>query len=54
MERLRLQFRAEFFNAFNNVNFSNPGSSFDTANFGRSTGTQNAQRSIQLGLKLYY
>jgi len=54
MERLRLQFRAEFFNAFNNVNFSNPGGSFGTDNFGRSTGTQNAQRSIQLGLKLYY
>ena len=54
MERLRLQFRAEFFNAFNNVNFSNPGGSFGTSNFGRSTGTQNAQRSIQLGLKLYY
>jgi hypothetical protein len=53
-ERLRLQYRAEFFNAFNNVNFSNPGSSFGTANFGRITGTQNAQRSIQMGLKLYF
>ena len=53
-ERIRLQFRAEFFNAFNMVNFSNPGGSFGTPNFGRSTGTQNNQRSIQFGLKLYY
>ena len=53
-ERLRLQYRAEFFNAFNNVNFGTPGSSLGTSNFGRITGTQNAQRSIQMGLKLYF
>ncbi len=53
-ERLRVQYRAEFFNLFNIVNFSNPGGSFGTPNFGRSTGTQNQQRSIQMGLKLYY
>ena len=53
-EQWRLQFRAEAFNAFNNTNFSNPGGSFGTPNFGRSTGTANAQRSIQLGLKLYF
>jgi hypothetical protein len=53
-ERLRLQYRAEAFNAFNNTNFSNPGGSFGTPNFGRSTGTQNDQRSIQMGLKLYF
>ncbi|MCC7153279.1 MAG: TonB-dependent receptor [Bryobacterales bacterium] len=53
-ERLRLQYRAEAFNSFNNTNFSNPGGTFGTPNFGRSTGTQNAQRSIQMGLKLYF
>ena len=52
-ERFRLQYRAEAFNAFNHTNFSNPGN-FGTPNFGRSTGTQNAQRSIQMGLKLYF
>jgi hypothetical protein len=53
-ERFRLQYRAEAFNAFNNVNFSNPGTTINTPNFGRSTGTQNQQRSIQMGLKLYF
>jgi hypothetical protein len=53
-ERFRLQYRAEFFNAFNFVNFGNPGTSFGTTNFGRVLGTQNAQRSIQMGLKLYF
>ena len=53
-ERFRLQFRGEAFNAFNNTNFSNPGTTFPSPNFGRSVGTQNAQRSIQLGLKLYF
>ena len=53
-ERWRLQYRAELFNAFNNVNFSNPGASITTPTFGRSTGTQNQQRSVQMGLKLYF
>jgi hypothetical protein len=53
-ERWRLQYRAEAFNAFNNTNFSNPGATVNTANFGRITGTQNLQRSIQMGLKLYF
>lgn len=53
-ERLKLQYRAEAFNAFNTVNFGNPGGVVGTANFGRITGTQNAQRSIQMGLKLNF
>ena len=53
-ERLRLQYRAEGFNAFNVVNFGNPGTTVGTANFGRVTGTQNNQRSIQMGLKLNF
>jgi hypothetical protein len=53
-ERVRLQYRAEGFNAFNNVNFGNPGGTLGTANFGRITGTQNNQRSIQMGLKLSF
>ena len=53
-ERLRLQYRAEAFNAFNIANFGNPGTTVGTANFGRITGTQNNQRSIQMGLKLNF
>jgi len=53
-ERVRLQYRAEGFNAFNVVNFGNPGSTVGTSNFGRITGTQNNQRSIQMGLKLNF
>jgi hypothetical protein len=53
-ERVRIQYRAEAFNAFNHVNFSNPGATLGTPTFGRSTGTQNPQRSIQMGLKLYF
>lgn len=53
-ERWRLQYRAEAFNAFNNTNFGNPGGTVTTPNFGRITGTASQQRSIQMGLKLYY
>ena len=53
-ERYRLQFRTEMFNAFNMVNFSNPGgTTFGQPNFGRITGAEPG-RVIQFGLKLYY
>lgn len=53
-ERSRLQFRSEFFNAFNNVNFGNPNSTLGDPNFGQVRGTQNRARQIQFGLKLIY
>jgi hypothetical protein len=53
-ERLRLQFRAEFFNAFNNVNFDNPASTFGNNDFGSITSTVNSQRQIQFALKLLF
>ena len=34
-DRLKLQFRAEFFNVFNNVNFNGPGSTVGTPGFDR-------------------
>jgi hypothetical protein len=53
-ESIRLQFRAEMFNAFNMVNFRNPaGVTFGQPNFGVITATDPA-RIVQFGLKLYY
>ncbi len=46
----RVQFRAEFFNLFNQVNFSNPVASLANARYGEITGA-GAGRAIQFGLK---
>jgi hypothetical protein len=55
-ERMTLQFRTEYFNAFNTVNLANPSSGSFTRNpnFGHILGTQNAARQIQFGLKLLF
>ncbi len=56
-ERFRLEFRSEFFNAFNHANFNNPASSVTPAglgSFGKSTGTVTDPREIQFALKLYF
>lgn len=58
-EGSRLQFRAEFFNAFNNVNFANPNASIgqqgaDTPGFGQISGVVTNQRQIQFGLKYLF
>ncbi len=50
MERQRVQFRAEFFNLFNQVNFSNPVANLTSATYGRLNGA-GAGRTIQFGLK---
>jgi Carboxypeptidase regulatory-like domain len=52
--RVNLQFRAEFFNAFNRVRFGDPGLSFGTPQFGIVTSQVNSPRLIQLALKLLY
>ena len=52
-ERARVQFRAEFFNVFNNVNFNNPGSTVGTAGFGKITSAKDP-RILQLTLKLMF
>ncbi len=65
-ERFRLQFRAEFFNAFNHPNFANPSANINSpGSFGKVTNTLNPilgtnsggpgdPREIQLALKLYF
>lgn len=50
-EAVRVQFRAEFFNAWNHAQFTNPDSTVGDANFGQVTQARDA-REIQFGLKL--
>jgi carboxypeptidase family protein len=52
-ERTSLQFRGEFFNAFNHANFSGVDNNVDDSSFGAVTSTH-LPRNIQLGLKLYF
>jgi len=51
-ERFKLQFRTDFINAFNHVQFNAPNMSLGTA-MGQITSAQ-PPRNIQLALKLYY
>jgi hypothetical protein len=53
-ERMRLQFRAEFFTAFNTPNFAAPQSTTTAINFGQVTSAGNGGRNIQLGLRLSF
>jgi len=57
-EKLRLQFRAEFFDLFNHANFGQPGNIVGTPGFGRITNTRfptgetGSSRQIQFAIKL--
>lgn len=50
-ESANLEFRCEFFNAFNHPQFANPANNVRDANFGIIGGTSVAPRIIQLALK---
>jgi hypothetical protein len=52
-ERYRLQFRADFLNAFNHPNFAHPDNTVGDTTFGLITGTQDA-RQLQFALKVYF
>ena len=52
-DRVSWQFRAEFFNAFNNVNFSNPGTTVGTATFGVISAAADP-RILQFGIKMLF
>ena len=52
-EILKLQFRAEMFNAFNRVNYYAPDGNLTDSSFGVISGTL-PPRDIQMGLKLYW
>jgi len=53
-ERASLQFRAEFFNVFNLVNFGLPANIVLGPGFGEISRTANNSRQIQFSLKLIY
>ncbi|MBI3682879.1 MAG: hypothetical protein HY235_21100 [Acidobacteria bacterium] len=53
-ERMKLQFRAEFFNSFNHPTFGIPQAAFTNVQFGQVTGTASTARQIQMGLKLVF
>lgn len=52
--RFNLQFRAEFLNMFNRVQFGMPGTSFGTAQFGVVSSMANNPRFVQFALKLRF
>jgi hypothetical protein len=52
-ERATFQFRAEFFNLFNNVNFNNPNTNRSSGNFGRITSAKDP-RILQFGAKILF
>lgn len=54
VERLRVQFRSEFLNAFNTPRFGNPNTSVTSSAFGVVTSQANAPRQIQFGLKVLW
>lgn len=53
-EGINLQFRAEFINALNHPQFSDPSTSVTSKSFGAITGTSQLPRTMQLGLKLVF
>ena len=53
-EKLRLQFRGEFFNLTNTVRFAPPNQSFGNAQFGQVASQLNQPRIVQFGLKLIF
>ncbi len=56
-ERWKIEFRSEFFNAFNHPNFTNPSASISPASigsFGKIFNTVTDPREIQFALKLYF
>lgn len=53
-ENINLQFRAEFINALNHPQFSDPSTSVTSKSFGTITATSQLPRTVQLGLKVIF
>lgn len=54
INRLKVQFRTELFNAFNHVQFAGPDTGVNDASFGEITSQNNSPRQLQFGLKLQF
>ncbi|MFN7926243.1 MAG: hypothetical protein U0Q16_39460 [Bryobacteraceae bacterium] len=54
VERVVVQFRAEFLNAFNTPRFGGPNTSVTSGSFGIISSQANAPRQIQFGLKMLW
>ena len=53
-ERILVEWRSEFFNVLNIVNFANPGGSITAASYGLIRSTTGNPRVIQMALKLVF
>jgi len=53
-EKVKLQFRGEFYNAWNHAQFSNPNGSITSASFGAIGGTSQPGRVTELVLRTYF
>jgi hypothetical protein len=53
-ESLKLQFRGEFFNAFNYTVLNTPNATVGSVHFGQINSQRNSARQIQLSFKLYF
>ena len=53
-EKVRVQFRAEFLNAFNRVQFGGPNTSVTSTSFGVISSQANSPRQLQFGLKIIF
>ncbi len=54
VEKLKVQFRAEAFNVFNQVGFGSPDTGVTDTNFGAITSQANSPRQLQFALKLLF
>lgn len=53
-ERLRVQIRTEFFNAWNRAQFGRPNTNFNSNAFGRINRQVNSPRDIQFGMRILF
>jgi hypothetical protein len=53
-EGMRLEYRAEFFNAFNHPQFCGPDATLNGGSFGMVSCTANSPREVQMALKFYW